>query len=397
MYTFPETVCLTDATFDQEAERKIIGHLIKTNYFNELSIQRRLACYAKASLAEKDLLILEFMKFFWQKESAKELFYVFRDFDVLFSTLEKKGHFVHQFEVFIFGWCLFWEIALKMKRTPDENDNYFKLWRMTSTSHDLGYPLELSNKLSTKFSKLYGSIGLKKLSTEYFNICNFYPANHEEYFFGKINFIESGSSENIDLRDFMISGFQHTLGLSLADAKQLQETLEKRFNHGYVSAIILCRVCLKHIIKIYKKFNNPLAITDINDLKKTAIAVALHNLPLTLKKYIRKINFHKNPFAYILFLVDNLQEWSREMRQSEKYPSYRLVDYNITNSNINLSYYLFHDKWTDRIKENLVEALEEKREKIKLLGKPKPNLGFKINVTFRNNVDFKLEPIKVEI
>ena len=389
-------------TLGEEAERKIIGGLLdhSFSFLQDPRIQRRLASYVRARPAEKDMLILELMNLFWNIPYGKQLFLVFRDFDNIIGLLGKKGHFVHQFEVFIFGLYLIIHLlqfgSHKKSLFKFDNDNkIFFTWLLASTVHDLGYSLQVAKDIIAKFSDLYLKIYMKNLSKKYKSIEKNYKIDNE-IDLTKVKIIRNGRSYLVQNEAFLLDGIQASLNINKASAVQLQKTLKATNNHGYTSSLILCRAYLEHA---YKKKGLMSSSKDwrIEALRKASSAIVLHALPLLFKAYRRKIRFDLNPFAFILILIDNLQEWSRTLPQNEIWPSYHLINFSHEDNQIHLSYLLEHDNWTRAIEREVRNYLLQKKQMISQLIRPRPPLGFQVVVDFSTNHGHRYDKIIVKL
>jgi hypothetical protein len=120
-------------------------------------------------------------------------------------------------------------------------------------------------------------------------------------------------------------------------------------------------------------------------LKLALAAICLHDLPSVLDKYIRKIDFWRNPYAYLLFIIDNLQDWFRNLRPNEEWPSYNLLKISRTENQLELSYILTHEKWTKDMEHSAKGAVRKKFERLNMMARPNPPLHFQIAVDFRTS------------
>lgn len=392
----------SSSNFSEEAERALISGILSDRVFGDPVVRRKLASYVFADFAEKDTLILELMNRLWTLPSANQLFSAFRDFDTAFSLLERKGHFIHQFEVFLLGWNLIVSILPLDFKTCliskfSSYERLFYSWLLTSTAHDFGYSLQVAKKLCNKFSKLYDAIHIKNLSNKYSTIAKGYDLNGENDLVKvEVYDVPSRKKYVLDIAKFIRDGIQRTLRISNDDAKRIQGLLKKDPNHGYVSAMILCRSYIDYLSKS-KIWNSSKERWRIDILRLAVCAIALHALPLKEKRYISKISFNSNPVAYLLLVVDSLQDWARTLRPSEKWPSYNLCDFKSSNDSIYLSYVLSHENWTNDMIRRVQRSLREKADKIKLPSKPKPSLNFHIFAEFESNHGHKFDPISLKM
>jgi hypothetical protein len=192
-----------------------------------------------------------------------------------------------------------------------------------------------------------------------------------------------------------------TLGIYNPSAKTLLTTLERvdadgRVNHGYVGAVLLCNAYIRSLLPGPRRRGET---GDLDRIKLASAAIALHGAPQELDNDIRKLAFYSNPYAYILFMVDNLQDWSRNLRPNEHYPSYNLlgIEFKQANNELVISYVLTHSKWTNEIERLLTRSLSEKREKLRLLSVPSPAVGFMVRVNFATNHGLAINPLILKL
>lgn len=386
----------------EEAEKQIIEALIGRSFFKDPLVQRRLASYVKARPSEKGRLILELMDLLWGFPSGSRLFYVFRDFDNILGLLGMRSHFIHQFEVFLFGLCL---ITRLLDLNPNNNrlfkwdsvEKIFFTWLLASTAHDLGYPWSVAKAIITKFADLYSKIHMKNLSNRYRSIEKDNCLDQEKNLTTiKVHTRNRKGESILEIDVFLLDGIQASLNINRGDAEGIQEVLSRTKNHGYASSLILSRTYLEYF---YGAKNLTLSTGDwrINALQKAVSAIALHALPPELETYICKISFDSNPFAFILALIDNLQEWSRSLPQNEMLLSYHLIEFSFDGNQIYLSYVLEHDSWTRAIVRRVGNYLIEKKRVIDLMSKPSPPLDFELLIDYSTNHGYKYDQIIIQL
>jgi hypothetical protein len=120
-------------------------------------------------------------------------------------------------------------------------------------------------------------------------------------------------------------------------------------------------------------------------------AIAMHGFKHNQLGAFGKIKFSVNPYAYLLLLVDNLQDWSRPTRvQRGKNSIIFIVDGltfkdSPTVKKIVLSYILYCTKWNSGKISRATNVLDEKRELFRFLEPWK--IGQKLNVTVKYKTD----------
>lgn len=379
-----EIPLLPSGTLSDRAQEEIAASILGNDYFKKkVNVQRRIASYVGATPRDKDKLILELLDLFWRIPQGNRIFSVFRDFDSIFGILGKRGHFVHQFEVFLLGLNFITEF-LKVKPEHrgffnyDSFERIFFTWLLTSTAHDLGYPLSVAKNFISKFADLYRKIHMKNLFHIYKSIEKEHGVDNEK----DLTRLSIGRQGPFEIEAFLKEGIQTSLHINSFDAEKLQGVLKQKNNHGYISSLILCRTYLDYLVHSKAQVRNS---WRIDALKKASTAIALHALPSELKSHISKISFNTNPFAFILILVDQLQEWSRSLRQNEKWPSYHLMKFSNQGNKICLSYSLESNIWSANNKRKVRDYIKKKKQIIKLMKGPNPSSDFDIMVDFITN------------
>ena len=122
---------------------------------------------------------------------------------------------------------------------------------------------------------------------------------------------------------------------------------------------------------------------------------SLNYNPTDIEKYCNKINFQINPFAYLLFLTDNIQEWGRPSSDNS-WPVYNLARLSCNGHELKLHYNLTCDDWSLRIKE-VQEYLDQKKDLLVIPKGPEPPIGIKIVIIFERNRSELISPITVDL
>jgi len=391
----------------QSAEKELIASLLEEGFLSDPVLQRVLASYAITDELEKDRIILDLLKLLWERHSIHEVFLVFREFDTFFAVLGKRGHFVHQFEVFILGWYLIrhlmcFDSVNKMLAKLGAVPEVFSTWLITSTAHDFGYPIALATKLITSLAELYQQLGANNLSHKYRSIEQEFPLTTElDLKQMTTACFRNGKTTSMSIRQFITEGIGETLGTE--DTYEVLKLLESNdddgsVNHGYIGAALLCNAYIKGLER-EKSIQNHNVLEDLHRLKLASAAIALHDPPPALEDYVRKMAFYRNPYAYILFIVDNLQDWSRDLRPNDLYPSYNLIDIKSINgeNKIQIRYVLSHSKWEEDITERTVGFLLKKERRLNLLPEPLPLVNLKLSVSFTDDLGRQLKEVTLRL
>lgn len=373
----------------EEAERQLINNIISESYFATPKVQRLLASYVSAEPFEKDEIILKLMKTYWDIPVAAGLFKTFRDFDVAFSLLGKKGHFIHQFEVFLLGTNIILQIINARPDSPilDHFANKEQLlytWLLTSTAHDLGYSFQVAHKLCAHLSGMYDALRMKNLAEEFRQITKRSKKALGPDLLNTEISAKGGKKTNFSFEEFLIDGIATSLSIGAGEASRLMKLLKGKNDHGYISAILLCKNYLG-CIEDTELTNKPGEEWRMDCLHLAATAISLHTLKTKQEEYIRQFN-SSNPIAILLFIVDNLQEWQRMLRPHALYPAYNLYEFNIVEKYICFKYILTHEKWTNRMCTEVTKYLNEKQQILNYIADAWLNLSdLRFKVFFESN------------
>ncbi len=365
----------------EDAEKVLIRKLLQQTYFNDVRVQRLLAYYPNLPLKDKDRAISLFMRRLW---SDTKFFEAFRAFDFLLAVAGKRGHFVHQFEVFLFGINI---ILMAQEKGCDltkvfkfdEIDQVFDTWLFASSVHDFGYPIEAVNKIVKEIGKLYNTFGFKNIQDRFQSV-------------KAENLVKSC---NANVGDKVILAIEESLGITSVEAISLVDKLVAVDDHGYASSMFICRM-IKNKIRKEKSLPH-----YEKSLKYAMGAVSLHSLKLSnepqkdFREYIGKISFEKNPYAFLLFLVDNLQDNNRFVYPKDSWPNYSLHKLSINKHEITISYNVKHPDWKKKAKTAFTSYVTEKREMLDLISPGSTPLG--ITVRLQYIVDSGKSPVDIVV
>lgn len=397
------------STYSRNAEIKILDLLLNEPFFlKRTTLHRNLAWYPNASFFDKNKIIATVMELVW---GGTDTFETFRAFDH-FLSVSKRGHYVHQFEVFLLGMNIILLAKGKGKLGAfgfEDIEQVIYAWLFTASAHDFGYPVESVDKVVGKLAKLYDDFGLKSLSSRLndLQIKNIIEGEPE---FNRLVISQNSEGDpTFDINDIGEIVYKEVVSsLVLSDGeencvRELQERLIKESNHGYVSGIMLFRTVIHFMVK-------NVDVADIKSswmfsaLKKAIAAVTLHSLAIDDKKddsfYIRRISFDKNQFSYLLYIIDNIQDWGRSIFPDvqEKWAEYHLNDYRVIDGNtLELDYKISHEHWDEKSSEQVKSFLLCKK---KMLSLPRPasaRLDLKIKVLFTTNLGSSYASIVIDM
>jgi ribosomal protein S15P/S13E len=242
----------------------------------------------------------------WSKKNQTEnglvMISLFKEFEpILFKDTSYRDHFLHQFQVFLLGVpiiSLFREIIEKPYQSIGDNKYRFDLdytWLLTSTFHDIGYPIQKVDSWMNTFFKAY-------LNIEYMPVYN--NLNIDSILWNR-NYMEH--------IDQLASIYAKRIGSdnknSIDNFRRiiLKELIEKK-NHGILSAICL-------LDRVSNPKTNEKESINLQDkpVYNAALAIALHDKNIFLNKEIPLISFEKNPLIFLLIYSDTVQEWGRPL------------------------------------------------------------------------------------
>jgi hypothetical protein len=285
--------------FSPMAEKKLIELILEENFLDNPWLKRRLVSYCMAEAWEKDRLVLDLVKFFLQEKLPSELFVVLRKLDSVFASLGQKGHFIHQFEVFIFGWALIRMLIEHDKsikkafrfKSPKE---IFTVWLLASVVHDLGFPLQMASDVMAEFSTWYQVLGMTEVAKLYKNLKKDYEISRAK----NLKELRLEEWRGLDITTILLKALEETLQIDRSAAKKLQRNLDDLSGvniHGYTGAIVLCGKCFRSWQT--GGLNSATPDFSIASLKLVLAAICLHDLSDTFSRYIKRLNFHHNPYA----------------------------------------------------------------------------------------------------
>jgi len=254
-----------------------------------------------------------------------------------------RDHYFHQFHVFLLGLYI---IDKLYSRFPDNMD---KLWLITSSFHDMAYPLQLYDSWS---QKLFGtSLGIPDVGLSDM----------------KSHFIEGSllSSLGYIVNALCKSHFNEELkGNWLQKEKPLvnffHNIITRRKHHCVLSSLYLLKEAQSH---------NPDLIDAL--FVPSSLAIALHHevvwKSLPAERQLQSLKFSNDPLAFLLMFCDSVQEWGRPKAGKKsmgeaKDEIFILDEYNVTDSECSVTIktpYLSTTHGVFKKKEKELENLEE--------------------------------------
>ncbi|MBN1328225.1 MAG: hypothetical protein JXA54_02015 [Candidatus Heimdallarchaeota archaeon] len=188
----------------------------------------------------------------------------------------------------------------------DKNKLKDEIWWITGLIHDIGYPLQKITKsinysLLNQILKCYPMLDLDVIPFE----INLNNKNLEPY----LALLEEGLSKKA--RELIRFGSGYFLGNKITSNIEhfqrkkgghrifLQDS-QIQLDHGVIGALSLLRsIGTPEEIKADRD--------ELDGYIKAAQAIAIHNF----KEHLTDYAFNKNPLAFLLILIDEMQEWGR--------------------------------------------------------------------------------------
>ncbi len=219
-----------------------------------------------------------------------------------------RDHYIHQFQVFLSGLYIidkYYDVFTEQYNKPEI------IWLITSSFHDMAYPVQLYDKWSDDFFKKVFHIaefGNVELKTKFV----------EESFLSCMSGIITRLCSKLLQED--VSGDWYTKKYSLVQCFYKEITELK--NHCILSSISLLKI-------IQGRYINEITIDGMtsedalqNVFIPSALAIALHDYKVWGKLKddgewkedkcpLPVLDFNVDPLSFLLIFCDNIQEWGR--------------------------------------------------------------------------------------
>lgn len=384
----------------QLAESNLIDVLSGLATRNKDEFSQKIRIYPAQVPIKRAAMIKGIMEYLTPPELSRYMLIYFEKFDRYLIASGKRDHFVHQFESYLLGLNIIELIA-----SNSDISNTFKFteikdirttWLLTAIGHDLGYPFEAAGSLLKKLADLYEGYGLLNIQ-QFFTQLNIRPDFYREYetcFVPLSATDDNFISKRLDINAQLLHILKHDLGITEEEAKSLQTQLlgsnEKSSpitaNHGYVSALILCRTIFHGFLSQSHETPESFALSTMKKILFLAAgAIAVHSLDDLVDNgsyFRKKISFEKNPMAFVLYIVDNLQDWNRLDLEDKNYPEFHLFNFEKHLKKIDIHFLLHHEEWTDQLKASQKTFLEDKQKTLTKAQPPSPTVGTSIVVKY---------------
>ena len=246
----------------------------------------------------------------------------------------QRDHVCHALLTYLLGFFVISKL--------NKDDNFHFQWKLAGLLHDVGYPLEITDRIDEVFLNNYERdvlgegpdfrpTGGKKLSK--------YLTLYKKGIRQKRNTLDL---INKRLKNWEISPNPRMIFKKMIAGKKF-DLGDKRTDHGIASAILV----MKAIDKKYEQ-NNPKQTYDEDDLwnflnmesqiTNVCSAIYIHNLELDEHVW----DFKKAPLATLLKVCDELQDWGRPLADNQKGELPR--DYDIKYENGHFIFYAKNEK-----------------------------------------------------
>ena len=366
-------------SFSQQAEEKLLLPVFDlcAGEEDELLARRIIALYPGQDETNKTHAITRLMSLIWKNHLGNKKLDIFKKLELYLRATGQRDHYVHQFEVFLLGWNIFTLFSKKLENFPSclgvrDSKQLLDWWLLTSMGHDIGYPAGKVSKMVGDLSELFNELGATKISS----LCSSLVKNMEKR-------DESDqlplladilSDEGKQVEEVVKSGIMATMQVNDEDAEKILLKLRKNHDHGYISAMLIGKGLKNNAEEC--TFNGE----NLIGLKKVLSAIALHTSKIDNSNIIEKLDLYRNPFAYILFLADNIQEWSRPECNVSKYPVFVLDYFSLESSAIKLKMVLKLNNWSPQLVEEEITYIKDKQALLNMM--PKPDLDVMIQIDF---------------
>lgn len=261
-------------------------------------------------LVPENKLILSLLTELWNSSEKKPLFEEINNFEhILLRDKKYRDHFIHSFNVFLMGYYILNKIKkygeidniLKRSNSPDLT------WMLASTFHDIAYPLQNIDYWINDILNIF--IGINPHIS--ISISNLMPPIYD-------HFLQQISRENRGPLRAMAETNDN-----LIDWKFYNTLTEKMYekDHGVYGGVILA-----HKLAIRDGFyERPNRQGDFSRNHLPAChAICCHTLDYA-------IHFRKHPYAFLLKLCDEIQDWGRPSTNTER-EIIKLIDIKIDNN-----------------------------------------------------------------
>jgi len=336
---------LTDMLLEKKVnslERKPRYHDTVLSYFSTL---RKLEHY---SIENRYKAVLDSISDLWvNSDKNPSIFRTSKDFEPILQRIPNyRDHFIHSFNVFLLGYYIINELGVTRHNEYFKSHDVNLTWMLTATFHDIAYPLQQMeswlNEILDTFLGVNPDFQLKIseiIPPVYVDFMRLISRQHKQPIQGPI---EAETFRSMDWTFY----------------NELNSNLVKK-DHGVLGALMLA-----HLLAIREGFaGESQSWNFLYNHLPACHAIGLHHLSAVTA------SFALHPFAFLLVLCDELQDWGRPSKQTNRRPLH-LEDVHISES--------------DRPKiEFAVKASEDKEKELRNALIPRLRTGGRIDVSIR--------------
>ena len=267
-------------------------------------------------------IVKSYIKALWERARKLTDFLEFTsNFEPLLKDLGLRDHFKHSLNVYLLGYYIINQLNRDNKnfqylhKTPEISNI---IWLLAATFHDTAYAVEKTDQwLNDFFNNFLGvnpQFSLKVsevLTPAYTDIMRMLSAYHKSPITTSFDF----SFDNMDWYYY----------------NELSRELSRK-NHGVLSALMLChRMAIKEGFLCRPPKNDP-PLDERDPIEKrsqwdflnhlaASHAISLHSIESI------PVKFNQHPFAFILILCDEIQDWGRGNHKSTDFDSIKPKDF----------------------------------------------------------------------
>lgn len=362
-----------------ETKQKLVSKLLNAPFVtSNTETQRLLAMYPSQLSGKRSQTICNILNKFLPAQQNLD---PYAKFDLVLGLNKTRGHFVHQFEVFLVGlnilhlnWPNFIDLAQDSSKI-DTVPKMLRTWAITASAHDIGYPMSAASAVANAIGALYSEINLNEIAERFIKSEPLKLIEDDPGFFEVCH-----SSGKLNIIEYITTALKRFIDIE--DANAVLDVLKTKNNHGFLSAVLITKL-------LYKQYTDEFGARfkdqwEYDSLELAVGAIALHAIDFAKagRNIFKQADSKKNIFAYLLFIVDNIQDWDRNIFEGNKYPEYFLRNVLLGTNDITLEYYITHEKWNTSFEKEAISFVETK-ELLKSVFPP-PGIDITVNVLFKS-------------
>lgn len=277
-------------------------------------------------------LVANYISKLWVDSSKNpSVFSASRDFEPILRRIPYyRDHFIHSFNVFLMGYYILNRLKELFPQMDLKSNDYNLTWMLASTFHDVAYPLQkMETWLNELFERFFGVNPnfhydiTQVMPMIYVDFIRTITHCHAQPFQGPL------SAQALDL-DWT---FYDQIGAKLVEKE-----------HGVLGGLMLF-----HLLAVREGFVRDRKWDFLYNHLLACHAITVHHLPV-------KVRFEKHPLAYLLILLDELQDWGRPANRISR-DKIRIIDIEVFSKTHNNPIIHFVIKGSKRRKRTLYKNL----------------------------------------